>query len=326
MNDASDGSARQVAIGIDLGGHGLKAVLVDQTAQVLVERVQPLTKEERSQSKVEKHIAELVGTLRDQHSGTDVVPVGVGIPGFLEGEAGLLRSSPNFPGWENLPVGKRLSALLGHSVTVENDANCALLGESWAGAAAGRENVLLVTLGTGVGTAALVRGQLLSGARGLSPEGGHIPLYAGGRRCGCGLRGCLEAYASGPGLLTTAEEAWFEEGRSEPLDAKSALDVFAAETAAGGPEAEHWASRAIERYCLDLAQGIASMVHLLAPDMILLAGGMSGAFSRIGPPIQTALKKRCVPAFYEPQLTVARAALGDFSGAVGAARLALQSD
>ena len=170
MNDASDGSARQVAIGIDLGGHGLKAVLVDHTAQVLVERVQPLTKEERSQSKVEKHIAELVATLREQHSGTDVVPVGVGIPGFLEGEAGLLRSSPNFPGWENLPVGERLSELIGHSVSVENDANCALLGESWAGAAAGRENVLLVTLGTGVGTAALVRGQLLSGARGLSPR------------------------------------------------------------------------------------------------------------------------------------------------------------
>jgi glucokinase len=300
-------------------------VLVDQTAQVLVERVQPLAEEDRLQSKVERLICDLVTSLREEHPDGEVAPVGLGLPGFLEGEEGLLRSSPNFPGWENLPVGARLSELLGCPVAVENDANCALLGEAWAGAAVGHKNVLLVTLGTGVGTAALVRGQLLSGARGLTPEGGHIPLYPGGRRCGCGLRGCLEAYASGPGLLRTAEEAWFEEGRSDRLDATSALDVFAAEAAAGGPDPEHWASRAIERYCLDLAQGITGMVHLLAPEMILLAGGISGAFGRIGPSVRDALKKRCIPAFREPQLTLDRASLGDFSGAVGAARLAFQS-
>jgi len=323
MNDASDGLAERRALGLDIGGHGLKGVLVDSEGTLLAEQVLPLGEAERGLDAVESQMRELVAALKGEQVGPGVLSIGVGVPGFFDVDEGLLRSSPNFPGWEDVPLAARFSDLLGQSVAVENDANCAVLGERFVGAAQGLDNVLLLTLGTGVGTGALVGGRLLRGSRGLGAEGGHISLYPGGRRCGCGLRGCLEAYASGPGLAVTAREAWFEEGNSGDCPATTALDVFAAESEAGGPDPEHWASRAIERYCLDVAQGVAGMVHLLAPQTVVLAGGISGAFQRIGPPIEEALSKRCIAAFREHDLTLTQSTLGDYAGAYGAAWLAL---
>jgi len=324
MNGSPTTSTSSFFIGIDLGGHGVKGALVSGSGELITEENTPLDPGDRELEVVEPKIKALVERLQESHPGAAGAAVGVGIPGFLEGDGKVLRSSPNFPGWEDLSIQARLEALLGQPVEVENDANCAVLGEHWAGAGRGCDNLLLVTLGTGVGTGVLSGGRLLAGARGLGAEGGHLALYPGGRRCGCGQRGCLEAYASGPGLATTAMEAWQEEGRTGKCPAATAIEVFAAETEAGGPDAEHWASRAIERYCLDLAQGIAGMVHLLAPRMVLLGGGISGAFVRIGPSVEEALNKRCIPAFREEGLALRPAALGDASGAYGAAWCALR--
>ena len=303
---------------------GPRSARVSGSGELIAEANTPLKPEDRKLEVVEPKIKALVERLQGIESGAAQAPVGVGIPGFLEGEGKVLRSSPNFPGWEDLSTQARFEALLGQPVVVENDANCAVLGERWVGAGRGCENLLLLTLGTGVGTGALVGGSLLVGARGLGAEGGHLALYPGGRRCGCGQRGCLEAYASGPGLAMTAMEAWQEEGHPGRCPATTAIEVFAAESEAGGPDAQHWASRAIERYCLDLAQGIAGMVHLLAPQTGLRGGGISGAFVRIGPSLEDALKKRCIPAFREQGLTLRPAALGDVSGAYGAAWCALR--
>lgn len=323
MNAPSPQSEDPAAIGIDLGGHGLKGVVVTREG-VLLHQCQELieSEEERNLEHVEQKLRSCVEDLLVA-AGTKDLALGVGVPGFLVDEPKVLRSSPNFPGWEDLAIEERLTDLLGQPVVVENDATCAVLGESWVGAARGFDNVLLLTLGTGVGTGAIVGGRVLRGGRGLGAEGGHIALYPGGRRCGCGQRGCLEAYASGPGLAMTAKEAWHEEGNSGAFPAASALDVFQAEAEAGGPDAEHWASRAVERYCLDLAQGIAGMVHLLAPEVIVIAGGISGSFHRLAPPIEEALRRRCIPAFLSGGVALRPAALGDFSGAHGAAQAVL---
>ena len=251
------------------------------------------------------------------------LPIGAGIPGFHDRVEGVLRASPNFPGWVDLPVGRRLSELLGVEVAVENDANCSLLGEVFAGIARGARDVVLLTLGTGVGTAFLVDGTLVRGARGAGAEGGHIAIYPGGRRCGCGLRGCLEVYASGSGLVETASEAWAEEGASGAFPADGAIDVFAAEAEAGGPQPEHWASRGIERWCLDLAMGLAPLIHVFSPEILVLAGGISGAIDRIRDPIGEALAKRCIPACLGDLLPIRAATLGDFAGAVGAASMVM---
>ncbi len=311
------------AIGIDLGGHGVRGVVVDADGGLLDEErgwIDGL--EERGSEDVEQLIEDVVSALRDR-AGDGALPVGVGVPGFLDHVAGVLRSSPNFPGWEDLPVAARLADRLGGPVLVENDANCALLGERLAGAARGLHDVVLLTLGTGVGSAFLVNGTLLRGARGAAAEAGHVALYPGGRKCGCGARGCLEMYAGTTGLVLNAGDAWAEEGRSGPCPATEAIDVFAAEAEAGGPKPELWASRAIERFCLDLATGLAMLVNLFAPQAIVLAGGISGALPRIGEPVETELKRRAIAACLADALPIRAAALGDLAGAVGAASVAL---
>lgn len=318
-----------VAIGLDVGGHGVRGVLIDPTGHVLAdERGSIAGVDDRGVEAVEELIAAIVAKLREAAAAQGMadpttLPVGAGVPGFHDHVAGVLRSSPNFPGWEDLSVAGRLAAALGTRVVVENDANCALLGEVFAGAAKGCRDVALLTLGTGVGGGFLVDGHLLRGARGAGAEAGHVAIYPGGRRCGCGQRGCLEAYASGPGLVQTAREAWDEEGGEGPCPAEAAIDVFAAEAEAGGPQPELWASRAIERWCLDLAMGLALVAHLFSPEVIVLAGGVSGAIGRIREPIEAALKARTIAACLGGALPIRAAALGDLAGAVGAASLVL---
>lgn len=311
------------AIGLDLGGHGVRGVLVTAEGAVLAEERAWIEEEgDRGIDEVEALIDDVVAALRT--SGDDSLPIGIGVPGFHDHVAGVLRSSPNFPGWEALPVAARLAERLGAPVTVENDANCALLGEALAGTARGCSDVILLTLGTGVGSAFLVNGTLLRGARGAGAEAGHVALYPGGRKCGCGKKGCLEMYAGTIGLVITAGDAWSEEGGQGPCPATEAIDVFTAESDAGGPEPGLWASRAIERYCLDLATGLAALVNIFAPEAIVLAGGISGALGRIGEPIETELKRRAIPACLAGALPIRAAQLGDLAGAVGAASLVLE--
>lgn len=311
------------AIGLDLGGHGVRGVVIDGSGAVLAEARAWIEEEEgRDLDSVEGMLCDLVQELQEE-VGADALPVGVGIPGFHDHVAEVLRGSPNFPGWEDVDVRARLEARLGTAVQVENDANCALLGEVFAGAARGCNDVLLLTLGTGVGTGLMTGGTLIRGARGAGAEGGHVPIYPGGRKCGCGNRGCLEAYASANGLVATAHDAWAEEGGEGRCPAEEAIDVFTAEAEAGGPQPELWASRAIERWCLDLAMGISALVHVLSPERIVLAGGISGAMTRIREPIETELIRRAIPACLGDALPLRAALLGDLAGAIGAASLVL---
>ncbi len=307
------------AIGIDVGGHGVKAALIAADGTLLdFQRRDIAGLGERGIDAIEERIRSLVRELR-----SDDVPIGVGVPGFFDRRQGLLRSSPNLPDWQDVPVAARLTKLLGAPVVAENDANCALLGEAFAGAARGLHNVVLLTLGTGVGTGLLVEGRLVRGANGAAGEGGHIPLYAGGRKCGDGLRGCLETYVSGPGLVKTAKEAWDEEGREGRCPANTAEDVFRAEVEHGGAAPDLWASRGIERFALDLAAGLVPFVHLLSPEAIVIGGGLSVALPRFAPTCEGELRRRAIPACLGDVLPLRAAALGQAAGAVGAAALAL---
>lgn len=295
------------ALGLDIGGHGVKAARLSADGEVLAQQVAPIGDASgRSIEAVEALVAGLVADLDP----SGALPVGVGVPGFHDRTTGLLRQSPNFPGWEDQPVGERLADVLGRPVRTENDANCALLGEAWSGAARGVRDVVMLTLGTGVGSAFLVGGTLLTGARGAGAEAGHLTIHPGGRPCGCGRRGCLEAYASGPALLVTARE--------EGGEALSASPVFAASRAG-----EPWAVAAVERYCSDLADGLVALIHVFSPGAIVLGGGVSGGFDTFARRVEELVEERAIPACLAGVLPLRRAALGANGGAVGAASLFL---
>jgi len=298
----------EAALGLDIGGHGVKAARVGRDGEVLEQRVAPIANADgRAIEAVEALVAELAAGL--DPSGR--LPVGVGVPGFHDRRTGLLRQSPNFAGWEDQPVAERLESLLDRPVRTENDANCALLGEAWTGAAKGARDVVMLTLGTGVGSGFLVDGRLLTGARGAGAEAGHITIHRGGRLCGCGRRGCLEAYASGPALLVTARE--------EGGEAPSASPVFAASRAG-----EPWAQATVERYCSDLADGLAQLIHVFSPEAVVLGGGVSGGFDTFAPRVEVLLGERAIPACLAGVLPLRRASLGSIAGAVGAASLFLR--
>jgi len=296
----------QHAIGVDIGGHGVKAVRVNAGGEILArERVSIDGVDERGIDAVEDAVASLVAAL----DGSGKLPVGVGIPGFHDHTTGRLRQSPNFPGWEEQLVGARLHDRLDRRVATENDANCALLGEAWTGAAQAARNVVMLTLGTGVGSAFLVGGTLLTGARGAGAEAGHLRLVPNGRLCGCGRRGCLESYVSGPSFMVTAAEEGAPAGTAPEEIILAALD--------GVP----WASRALNRFSSDLADGLTQLVHVFAPAAIVLGGGLAESFEHFAGAVEAALRERAIPACLAGALPLRRAALGTDAGAVGAARL-----
>lgn len=307
-----------VAIGVDIGGHGVKGALVadDGTALRSARRDIPEA-QDRGVRAVLDRVVDLVAELGSGLARP--VPVGCGVPGFHDHRAGLLRASPNFPEWVDLPIQRMLRERIGAPVAVENDANCAVLGEAWCGSARGLQDVVLLTLGTGVGAGFLTGGTLVRGARGAGGEGGHLILYPGGRKCGCGRNGCLETYASGPGLVVTAREAWFEAGEKGKPGCKTAEDVFAALPA--DPEIDHWARRAVTRFAQDLAQGLVSLVHIFAPEAIVLGGGLAAALPRFREPLETCLRARSIPACLGDALPIRAASLQE-AGTIGAAWVA----
>lgn len=196
-------------------------------------------------------------------------PVGVGMPGFVDG--GVVRGSPNFPGWVDVDLQGRLSERLGVPVRVDNDANCAALG-AWDG----EEELILLTLGTGVGGGVISHSHLLRGACGVGAEVGHIPV-GGDQPCNCGGVGCLETWCSTAGLR-----------------ARSGRDVDGEAIVAAARSGEVWARSLLDEAATALGRGLVTLTNLFNPDRILIVGGLAGARDLLGPPAEAWLRARGV--------------------------------
>jgi len=308
------------ALGIDIGGHGIKAVILSPTQKVLATAQRHLeSPAERSLAQVEEHLRSIVEELTAAPGISALAtPVGISIPGLLRPSDGFLQTSPNFPGWSNLNIAEHLGLVLERPVYIENDANCALLGEVHAGAAYGCQDVILLTLGTGVGTAFMINGRLLRGGSATGAEGGHIIFYKNGHLCGCGQKGCLETAISGPALSRHAEDLARKNNVDWPSPA--AKEVFGMAQQATGPKSLV-ARRAIAEWSKDLASGIAMFLHLFGSDRVVLCGGLSLALPQYRTNLIKALKRRTLSGCQSPELTVVGGNLGTLSGAVGAATL-----
>jgi len=259
-------------IGIDLGGTNLKLGLVSADGQIL-DRLTTPTEADEGPDHVLQRMAQAVRDLATQ-AGIElgkVAAVGVGAPGLVHWDAGVVRFAPNLKGWVNVPVRDTLHEKLGMPVNLENDANAAAYGEFRCGAGRDVQTMFLLTLGTGVGGGIVIDGRLFRGTSDTGAELWHTIVQHGGRLCGCGNRGCLEAYAS-----ATAVVARFRADADEvsPLARRENLtceDVFKA------VGTDKPAARIVEETAEYLAVGIASIMHVLNPEMVALTGGMMGA-------------------------------------------------
>lgn len=310
--------ASGVTVGVDVGGTKCLAVAVDDSGRVVAERRVPTP---RAADDVLDSVAQLA---RQLQSDTGVVDaVGVGMPGLVD-RAGVLRFAPNLPGVVDVDVRTGLAARLGGAeVRVENDATCAGWAEARAGAAAGRDHVVLVTLGTGIGGGLVGEGRLYRGAWGFAGEVGHMVVDPEGPACPCGQRGCWERFASGSGLGRLGGEA-ARDGRAPELLARASGDAGAvsgeqvSEAAAAG---DPGAVAVVEQFAWWVALGLANLANVLDPELFVIGGGVVEAGEVVLAPVRSAFADLVATTRHRPEVKIVPAALGEHAGAIGAALL-----
>jgi glucokinase len=310
----------RVVIGVDLGGTNIKSAVINESGEVLHRLVRP-THAADGPARVLDQIAGCVKDLHDQVASDDIVAVGVGAPGPMNWETGVVYSPPNLPGWKDVPLADEIAGRTNLTAYVENDANAACWGEFWVGAGSNAKSLCCLTLGTGVGGGIVLDGALLHGPDGTAGELGHLCVQRSGRACGCGARGCLEAYASVTGLVCTAKDG-LDKGKESSLQssADNLTGLAISEAASSG---DTFAKSVISETGEWVGVGVASLINLLNPDMIVICGGMIEAGDLLFDAIRHTATRQAfdVPA---ARAQIVPAALGQDAGVIGAAGCAWQ--
>lgn len=302
-------------LALDVGGTNIRLAIVDrhgdiQARHAIHAELSRLTADhpDRAEALLLETLTGAIGEMIRDHG--EIGAVGIGFPGFFRGDSGVLAASPNLPNLKDFPLSNALCERLKLPVRVQNDGLLAALGEFRFGAGKGVESLIHLTLGTGIGGGLILNGEPYSGEGGMAMEIGHMRLVPGGRPCGCGAKGCLEAYASASAVTTR----YREESGNAAEDA-AAVYQLARE---GDAVAEHILQEAGDY----LGRAIAEAVKLLDVHHISISGGMSAAWEMLLPPMQAAVEREVIPPLRD-RIAIHRSELGDDAGLLGAASLAL---
>ncbi len=305
-------------LGIDLGGTNARAAVVDDQGRIIASDKNALS--ERTPEAVVESIAEAARSAV-KAAGTEVRACGVGAAGQILGDAGVLVVGPNL-GWRNVPLARLLHERLGYSVRLVNDLAAAAWGEFNAGAGRGAQDMYTVFVGTGVGSAIIAGGRLVHGAGGVAGELGHTKVVPDGRKCGCGERGCLEAYVGGFHLTAMTRELLVS-GRSRILqeltgeDPDKVTPVTLEQAVQAG---DAGAQEIHERACTLLSLAVANQVTVLNPARLILGGGVLTHCPGLRRRVMEGVQRFSTRTSREG-LIITEAELGDDSGIIGAALL-----
>lgn len=308
-------------IGIDLGGTYIKYGLVSEAGEI-IEKGKVATPAGCGYAETVEAIASAVRELAAKH-GAWVCGLGIGAPGVVDGERGIVRTSGNL-GWENKPLAGDLSAKLGIPAVLTNDANAAAYGEYACGAGSEYKSVVLITLGTGVGSGIVLNGKLYEGCEGAGAELGHEVIRMGGEKCACGRRGCFEAYASATALIKQTKRA-MEKDRQSKLWELCGGDVnnINGKTAFDGLRlGDATAKKVVNAYTRCLSEGLANIANTFRPEAILIGGGISAQGESLTVPLQKKVNRLMLGRGRYAQVKILAAMLGNDAGLVGAAMLA----
>ena len=309
-------------VGIDIGGMTIKGIVLDKDGKALCEDV-AVTGSENGGDFMCDIIAELVFSMLKK-CGVDKedAHVGVGCPGIIDSENGVLVFSGNL-NLRDYPLASKLKERIGISVKITNDANAAALGEAKFGAGKNYKNSILVTLGTGVGGGIIIDGELFEGYRSAGAEIGHMVIERHGDVCTCGRRGCFEAYCSATALVRRTRRQMEDNPRSamwtkytsDTANGKAAFDFY--HTDIDAKEVVDW-------YTKYLACGIANLANIFRPEIIMLGGGVSEQGDNLIVPLQTYVDKELFGGTAYAPVKIVKASLGSKAGAYGAAALAMK--
>ncbi len=301
----------EYSIGVDLGGTNLRAAAINRAGKIL-EKVVGTTHLSAGRDAVIADIVAAIMKLRASGGTEHLAGIGIGVAGFLMLEKGIITESPNLPGFENFAIRDEIERLLRAPVLLDNDANAAALGEKWMGAGRDVNDLVLLTLGTGIGGGIVCGGKVLHGFVGMASELGHITVVPGGNPCACGNNGCLEKHASATAVSAMARMM----GLGGNLASKDVYDL----AAAGNSKA-----RAVfERMGTALGTALADLVNIFNFPLYLLGGGVVGAWDFFAIAMFDEVKRRSF-VYRNTATRIEKAILGNEAGLFGAAYLPFQS-
>ena len=309
-------------IGIDVGGTNLVAGVVDETGAILDKVSHPVDKSMNAEAVCQElaRMARAVCTVSDIPE-SEIAGVGIGLPGLVDNKTGMAVQTPNMP-FKDTPVRELFQKVWNVPVYLGNDANCAAIGEYFAGAAKSSNNAVVVTIGTGIGGGLVVDGKLLTGFANAGMEVGHMIIHPNGMMCGCGQRGCWEQYGSATALIRltriemerNSETALWEicEHDKDKVTGRTAFQAARLGDAA--------AKRVLAQYLEGLSIGLINLVNILQPEIICLGGGVSNAEDDL---LLDPLRKLVSEGVFDKHVPVRleKASLGNDAGIVGAAML-----
>ncbi len=301
-------------VGIDVGGTNIVVGTVAEDGSEVLGLVSEPTIAEQGADAVVTRIVKLARASIAAARGREIVGVGIGSPGPLNTKTGVVILTPNL-GWVDMPLRDRIADALKLPATLDNDANCAIFGEWWRGAAQGVDHVVGLTIGTGIGGGIVLGGEIYHGASDVAGEIGHMTIEANGRRCKCGNQGCLEAYASGPAIAARTVEG-IEAGAETALPQYVAGDLSRI-TAQVVYEAAHdgdaYALEMVHDTAKLLGAGVANIVNIFNPEVVVICGGVTLAGDKLFGPLTSEVQRRA----FKPAWEVCRILPGTLTGTAG---------
>jgi glucokinase len=301
----------EYSIGVDLGGTNLRAAAIDRAGNI-VDKISGETNFTAGREAVLTDISGNIATLRRRLGEGGLAGVGIGVPGFIDIAKGVIVGTHNLLGFDGFPMRDDLSGRIGCSVILENDANAAALGEKWMGAGKDVDDLVLLTLGTGIGGGIISCGRILHGFVGMAGELGHMTINPAGNICGCGNYGCLEKHASATAIESMANLV----GLGDHVSAKEVYDLAVKGNAN--------ARRIFEQVGTALGLGLATLVNIFNFPLYLLSGGVLSAWELFAPAMFAQVKLRSF-AFRNTNTRIEKATLGNEAGLYGAAYLPFQA-
>ncbi|MBA3258838.1 MAG: ROK family protein [Gemmatimonadales bacterium] len=305
-------------LGIDIGGTNLVVGSVAEDGSALhALGTEPTHSEAGAEDVLDRLVALAERTIAETRRtvpGAEILGVGVGAPGPLDTRSGIVLLTPNL-GWVDLPLRQIIHDRLGLTAALDNDANCAVLGEWWVGAARGCRNAIGLTIGTGIGGGIILDGRLYHGASDVAGEIGHTTIDTEGRRCKCGNYGCLEAYASGPNIAMRAREA-LEAGAESKIPSRAGGDLerITAQTVYDAAyDGDELALEVVNDTAKFLAVGVANLLNIFNPEVVVVCGGVTLAGDHLFIPLRREVSRRA----FKPAVTACRIVPGELVGTAG---------
>lgn len=309
-------------VGLDLGGTFIKGGLVDDKGNIVVKSKIPTRVADGAEAIAADMSAQAEKLICDAGvDKKDVRGIGVGSPGLIDSARGVINYANNLD-WHDVALGEYITKNTGLSVKIGNDANVAALGEAMFGAGKGCKNVVMVTLGTGVGGGLILDGKLFEGNESKGAELGHVVLVAGGEQCSCGRKGCIEAYASATALIRDTKKAMQKHPESAMWKFSPALEEVDGRTSFECAKAGDAAAAAVvDAYLYHLSEGLLNFCNIFRPEVIILGGGVCAQGQYLIDRLDALLQKSKYGYEGSPRVRLEIASLGNDAGVIGAASL-----